>query len=295
MVKRHGASMAPIEAVDRLVDAGQPAWYLKHDIHGLPLDAMVDFAAEEAEAGLLGTYLFMPPDHPLTARHYDWKQQQKAMSAVSALGHRIGLHIDPYFMMEHLGRPLREIMTRLKGEFEACGVEVVTGNMHGNSKYKMVDRNGFGTSFDLFEEIGRQQDYPALSDVDEAVADVIHRERVSLRGVGFTFWTDMPMWSAKHGFVVTNFLTDNQLARRGTIEVLIHADTIGQYRLADRQPPGSRTPSTPREHVAYAEHQSSDLAPISAHLPFDDEALAQQMQRMAGQAVLMLIHPEHYV
>jgi hypothetical protein len=290
-----GATTARVGEVDDLVGRARAALFLKHDVHGLPLDALASFARQEADRGITGTYFFMVPDHPLTARHYGFDEQVDAMGRLASMGHELGLHVDPFFLLHHLGQPLRPLLVDVLASFRDAGLELRCGNMHGNSRFKMPDRNGYGTSFDLFEELGRQPDFPELRDVPDPIAALIRRQRTSIRALGFTHWADMPLWSARHGFVVTNFVTDNFLAKLGTIEVLVHPDPVGSYKLVDRQPPGSRTPAEPRCLVPCPPSADSGALPTgSRDVGFETKELREWFVRLAGRPTLVLIHPEHY-
>lgn len=269
---------------------------LKHDIHDLDLQRLVEFASEEVAQGIVGSYYFMAPGHPLTARSYSPAEQIEAMLRIHALGHEVGLHVDPLFLIDWKKRPLRELMDEMVAQFRSHGLEIVSGNMHGNSQFKGLDRNGYGTSFDLFEEIARQPDYPELRDVDPAVADDIRRHRMRLSEIGLTHWADMPLYSRRFGYVVTQFVTDNQLAKKGSFEVRIDPEAVGQYKLADRQPPGSRSRSVARETIALAKSPPAPhLAAGSHHLALDDEALEDAFVALSAHPTLILIHPQHYL
>jgi len=288
-----GARPARIADVDRLVDEGRAGLFLKHDVHALDLRALQEFAATEADRGLVGSYFFMVPDHPLTARRYRWDEQAEAMRAVNALGHEVGLHVDPYFVVHWRERSLADVLAETLDRFRAADIEVTCGNIHGNSMFKGPDRDGYGTSFDLFEEVARQPDFPNLAALDEETACTIREQRVRLSDHGFARWADMPLYSRRHGFVVTNFLTDNRLGKHGTIEVFVQAEALGQYKLADHQPPGSRNPSAPRATVP-VKPVSSEIPLGSRHHSFGAEALREDLAALARQPLLCLLHPEHY-
>jgi len=293
-----GTTFARLSEIDGFVEAGRPAFILKHDVHGVPLPALLEFAEAERSMGIPGTYFFMAPDHPLTRPAYDFAAQAEAMRAVVAMGHEVGAHLDPYFLMSHCGQSLADVMKDVLARFAGAGVPARFGNMHGNSRHKMPDRDGFGTSFDLFDEIGRQPDHPALAAVPEETAELIRTSRVRLRDLGFTHWADMPLWSSAYGFIVTNFVTDNRLARDGTVEILVHPETRGHYKLADRQPPGSRTPATTRALVpcpaAGDAGAATDPEPGSVVIAFGDEEFERRFRALHSHPVLFLIHPEHY-
>lgn len=289
-----GARFARVDELDECVCKGRPAWFLKHDVHALHLPAMLDVAREQRDAGILGTYLFMAPDHPLTQPAYTPAEQFDAMRQVQALGHQVGVHVDPYFLLHQRGGMLEAILRDLLDTCVREGVPARVGNMHGHSRFKHPDADGFGTMFDLFEEIARQPDFPALGRVPPATRDILRAQRTSLRALGFTHWCDMPMWSAVHGVVTTNFITDNRLAKNGMLEVLTQPQTIGAYALADRQPPGSRTPAAVRQRVPCADATWDGTPPTNAHVPFEQDACQAWFHRLARQPTLFLVHPEHY-
>ncbi|MEE8585240.1 MAG: hypothetical protein V3T83_10360, partial [Acidobacteriota bacterium] len=244
-----GARFARVSEVDGLVERGAPAIYLKHDVHALCLHSLTEFARRERGLGILGSYFFMAPDHPLTRPCYTFAQQARAMRLIRSMGHEIGLHIDPFFLMDCLRMPLPRLLKGVLARFRDEGLQLRVGNLHGNSGFRMLDRNGFETSFDLFREVGRQPDYPVLADLPEETARLIRSSRVSLHEHGFRHWADMPMWSARHGLVVTSYLSDNYLGRRGTLRILVHGDAVARYKLADRQPPHSLAPVAARRYV----------------------------------------------
>lgn len=295
MAQDFGVSFAKISDVDQLVAERKAALLLKHDIHGLNLDRLVEFAEREKKMGISGTYYFMPSDHPVTVKHFDIVAQFDAMRAISALGHELGLHIDPYFQIHQKEQPLDDILRRILDDFATGGVGITNANMHGNSRHKHLDKNNYGTSFDLFAEIGRQQDYPALKDVPEESAVLIRANRVQLKDFGITHWGDMPIWSAKNGFVLTNFMTDNQLGKKGTIELMIRRETSGAYCLAATQPPGSRNIGPIISRVETCEQDESTQF-FHEHVSFDSGAprmIADFLKN--GTPMLFLIHPENYV
>jgi hypothetical protein len=293
--RAEGIRFAKISEVDGAIAAAEPVLLLKHDVHGLSLDALLAFAAREAQMGIRGTYLFMPRDHPVTARHFDFPAQLEAMEVISELGHELGLHVDPYFQIHQKGRPFADCLREIMDEFAAGGIKLRVGNMHGNSRHKHPDRDGYGTMFDLIEEIGRQPDFPALAAVPEESAALIRANRIRARDFGFTHWGDMPVWSARNGFIVTNFMTDNQLGKQGTIEVLTRSETRAAYLLADRQPPGSRNLGSRRTGIATPAPEET-ARPVHERMTFDQEAprrLCEVLTR-GGLPMLFLVHPEHY-
>jgi hypothetical protein len=183
----------------------------------------------------------------------------------------------------------------LQDSFAAHGVEFRIGNMHGNSAHKHPDRNGYGTSFDLFSEIARQPDYPDLSAVPEESAKIIRFNRISLAEHGFSHWGDMPVWSAKLGFVVTNFMTDNRMGRDETYELIVQSETLGAYQIAAKQPPGSRNRAEGKRVPLKDAHQGLIGGPVHGRFRLGEEELRQRLSQAKGVLpLLLLLHPEFY-
>ena len=292
---RSDACFAQLTAIDKHVSRAEGAIFLKHDVHDLDLDRLVSFAERESSLGIVGTYFFMPPEHPRTRKAYSFVDQVSAMRAVAACGHELGLHIDPYFLIAEESRQLETLLRDMLTRFGEHDIAFRVGNMHGNSRHKHPDRDGYGTSFDLFDEVARQQDYPELSRVPSESADIIRANRTSLVGLGFTHWADMPVWSAEHGFVATNFLTDNRFGKEGTFELILDDQTRGAYLLSQSQLPGSRNRS---DGVVVALRDSSPsqlVEPIHERITLLDGALASRFGDAAGiMPLLVLLHPEFY-
>lgn len=288
-----GVEFAPLTEIDRFVENRVAGMFLKHDVHDVELDRLIVFAEREAALDIRGTYFFMTPEHPRTRGTYNFADQIRAMKAVRDLGHELGLHIDPYYQMREQRLPLDEVLRGLRRNFDGHGIEVRIGNMHGNSVHKHPDLDGFGTSFDLFEELTRQRDFPGLARVPEQTAELIRANRVRLTDHGYDYWGDMPLWSARQGIVATNFLTDNRFGTHGTVEALVRPETTGAYYVSAHAVPGSRNlaeggRSVPAHNAATA----SVAAPVSGHFAPD----APEIEALFSQAtpLLMLVHPEFY-
>jgi hypothetical protein len=292
--RKSGGRFAHLTAVDRHVDDRDAAIFLKHDVHDLDVDGLVAFAAREAELRIVGTYFFMPPEHPRTRKAYGFSDQIRAMKAVAASGHELGLHIDPYFLIAEENKSLDVILKDMLATFAQHGVTFRIGNMHGNSRHTHPDLDGYGTSFDLFDEVARQPDYPTLARVPAESAAIIRANRTSLVGLGFTHWADMPIWSAKHGFVATNFLTDNRFGKDGSYELILDAQTRGAYLLCEAQRPGSRNRiDGVTVEVSGAEKDFS--APVHERIMLTDGALAARFgEARRIMPLLVLLHPEFY-
>lgn len=292
---RSGARFARLTDVDRHVAEGEAAIFLKHDVHDLDVDRLAAFAERQARLGILGTYFFMPPEHPRTRKAYGFADQLRAMKAVAASGHELGLHIDPYFLIAKENRSLDALLADMLALFSRHGITFRVGNMHGNSAHRHPDRDGYGTSFDLFDEVARQQDYPELARVPPESAAIIRANRTSLVRHGFTHWADMPVWSARHGFVATNFLTDNRFGKDGTYELILDGQTRGAYLLSPVQGPGSRNRSEGAA-VALRDIQPEECAaPVHERIALVDGTLAARFgEARRIMPLLVLLHPEFY-
>lgn len=287
--------IAPVGAVDEKIDRRTSAFFLKHDVHDLSLDNLLDFAREEINLGVRATYLFMPRNHPRTQKAYTYDEQIRAMHQIKDMGHELGLHIDPYFQMHQKNAVLEKVLDDIMADFRRNGIELKVGNMHGNSQFKHSDVNGFGTSFDLFEEIGRQPDFPALDAVPAQSAEIIRENRVSLVESGFSHWADMPMWSAGLGFVGTNFLSDNNLGKKGSLEIVMREATTNCYYISKSQPPGSRNLAEGGKTIFTHECGQKVDSNISQSFEFFGEDLTNLLSAATDvQPLLMLIHPEFY-
>lgn len=290
-----GSEFLPVKQIGNCLEEGCGAIFLKHDIHGLNLDSLIDFAQEEAGSGIHGTYFFMAPNHPDTLPYYDFSAQAEAMKSIQALGHEIGLHLDPYFLMQHHQQSLDKVLQDCLSAFRDLGLNVQSMNMHGNTGHKHRDKNGYGTSFELFEEIARQPDFPMLEAMHADSAEMVRQNRIRLRDHGISFWADMPIWSAEYGYVVTNFISDNGLGKSGQYELLTHEETANQYAISRYQPPGARNRTQPDRIVACESKSGLDrfgnwkLAFQSAELErlFDTTPFILQPAQI-------LLHPQFY-
>lgn len=287
-LKSTGAGIVPIRNVDTMIEARAPAIFLKHDVHDVDLHSVVAMARDQAAMDIFGTYFFMPFNHPRTRKAYGAEEQREAMREIAAIGHEVGLHLDPYFQIHERQQPLDQILDALRDDFSGLGFDLTVGNTHGNSRHRHVDRDGYGTSFDLFEEVARQRDFPDLAALPEASADLVRANRLRLRDHGFTHWGDTPLWSARWGTVATNYLTDNRFGREGTFEFVVRSETSGAYYLAPHAVPGSRQLAEGGKQLIIGE--STDIP--SGHVPLAELSMRE------GSAwplpLLILIHPEFY-
>lgn len=294
--RQRGVRFARISEVDQLVAERTAAWFLKHDVHGLRLESLLEFAQAEKDIGVFATYLFMDGNHPVTQRHYTFDAQVQAMRRIQAMGHEVGLHIDPLHLIHDRHLPLRSAIVEIFNRFAAEGISFNIGNAHGNTKFNIRDRNGHSSLFEFFEELGRQRDFPVLANLGDEAATLVRSNRVSITDLGFVYWADMPMWSHRNRYIVTHYLSDNMLDKQGTLKVATLPDTVGRYKLLDWHPPTARLAAPVREVVAC--EPSDDAAPsmpIGAfNVAFDGPECRDWFSRLAGQPVLVLIHPEHY-
>lgn len=289
-----GSNFVPLTEADALVDARTAGIFLKHDVHDVELDHLVAFAEREANVGICGTYFFMTPDHPRTLPAYRFDDQIRAMKAVQELGHELGLHFDPYYQMDSGQQSLEKVFRGLHGIFDGHGIQFRIGNMHGNSTYKHPDLDGFGTSFDLFEELSRQRDFPGLSRVPPQSAELIRGNRVRLTDHGYTHWGDMPLWSAKHGMVATNFLTDNRYGADETFEILVRPETTEAYFVSPHAVPGSRNIAGAGQRLVTGGAEENNGIGDSLSGRFALSAPQLKSSLMRAPPFLILIHPEFY-
>ena len=282
-----------ISDVDRHLKDSKAATFLKHDVHGLALEALIDFAGAQRDAGVLGSYFFMPPDHPVTKRHYSFQRQVAAMHELRGMGHELGLHLDPIELIHETKGSLRQSIHDVLARFAREGIQLPIGNTHGNTAHPMRDQNGHTSAFEFFQELGRQGDYPDLANLPVENAQLIRDHRCSVVDLGFTHWADMPMWSQRHRHIVTHFVSDNLLGKDGTLKFATLPDTNGRYKLMDQHPPRARMPGTVREFV-HCGDADANLPIGSFNVALDEDECERWFGRLANQPVLLLIHPEHY-
>ncbi len=288
--KEFGYEFCPLTQLDSYISKNEYPIFIRHDIHDLNLNALLNFAEKEVELNIYGSYFFMPPEHPRTKSAYGFNEQVEAMTAIQEMGHEIGIHVDPYFLIHQKQQSLSLIIETLLSTFAKHGIDVKVGTMHGNSRFKHLDKNGFGTSFDLFEELSRQPDYPRLTALEEDSREIIINHRVSLNKMKFSHWGDQPMWSARNNAVATNYLSDNRLGKQGTFEILIRPETLRNYYLSKQAVPGQT--NLPQEGVTSTE----DIVDFSLHenIPIDSELLTQLAKDNKLGPLLLLLHPEFY-
>lgn len=289
-----GAELLLPEELDAAVHRGDPCWLVKHDVHRLDRVAVLDLARAERDEGVRATWLFMVRGDPMGGSVTRPKDLADTMAAVRELGHEVGLHLDAYHWMTRTGRRLRDLLADELAWLADRDVVVRVGTTHGNARHRHPDLDGYGTAFDLFDELARQPDHPRLANVGEATARIIRTERLALRPLGFTHWLDMPVWSAQHdAFLVPSFVSDNRLGKSGTVEVLTHPEAGADWLLSTHQPPGSRRLAPEPRRIATG---GPPPGRVGTHdIPVDDSALDEAVRALSAVPTLALFHPQFYV
>lgn len=107
---------------------------LKHDIHD-DLDRAVEMARVEHAHDIHGLYFMMGP-HVLNRSFYGAERTWTQLRLIQSLGHRIGLHLDPFVALKQGG--IHEFAARTVAEFAAQGIVLRYGNCHGDRKYEAL-------------------------------------------------------------------------------------------------------------------------------------------------------------
>ncbi|NDV27499.1 hypothetical protein [Desulfovibrio sp. JC010] len=273
-----------------------PFVLLRCDVHAVGPKELICFGRELAKRSLPAAFLFLAPDHPANLGRLSPQEQLTAMRELEGMGHETGVHLDPHYLISGQECSLEDILREMLSVFSANGIKPVTGSIHGNSRYKGLDENGFGTAFDFFAELGRQPDFPKLSNVHPELAESIRRNRISLESLNFDTWIDQPLWTRKNGFMVTNYISDNGLAKSGTLSVTLQPDSMKHLKLADHQPPGALTCTAARELVPLK--GGGMLEPPftgTRNLDFFSAGLDGLVKVLPSVPLLFLLHPQHYV
>lgn len=123
---------------------------IKHDIHH-DIKRTLRLAKLEAEQNIFGVY-FMMPRHDLNAAYYDLEFCWHALREIQAMGHEIGIHVDPFDLItKHAD--LYVGIEKSIDEFRANGLRISVGNLHGNTKFLYTNV----TPFEMFAEYGVQR------------------------------------------------------------------------------------------------------------------------------------------
>ncbi|MFP4052538.1 MAG: hypothetical protein ACLFV7_01580 [Phycisphaerae bacterium] len=270
--------------------------FLKHDVHGVDLASLEHFAGEERDRDIFGTFFFLPPGHPQVGGRWQPDQWVATMQRLEQMGHEVGLHLDGFDLIARTGRPLRDAVGEIVQPLRDAGLTLSCANTHGNTATPTRDRDGYGVMFDLVEETARQPDYPRLANVPPELAETIRTHRCSAADLGFTHFGDLPLWTRTHGLVVTNYLSDNNVGRRGTAMIVVHPQTDQGYKLVDHQPPGSKRSLAAREIIAPREPMPAPAPQVGErHVPFHGPAMDAEWARLITRPCLMLLHPQYYL
>ena len=289
-----GVPVRPVSQVDALAAESTPAVMLKHDVHGVDPDDLVKFARREASLGIRATFLFMPPGHPVTVSSYDLDTQCTMMREILAIGHEVGLHLDPYHLVQDEPDLLEDSLRSVLNRFAERGIEMTVGTTHGNTQDPNRDIDGYETAMDFFSETARHDDFPTLSRVPESSAALIREHRTSLAESGFYVWADLPVWSSASGFTATNYLTDKWLEKRSTFRMHVFEETRGAYYRTERQPPGGLNRPPGGQQVAVSSAGARQLAPGVHELPIDAEVFINLLDHSGALPLLFLAHPQFY-
>ena len=122
---------------------------LKHDIHD-NLDRAVAMARAESALGIYGLYFMMGP-HELNRTFYGSARTWEQLRAIQDMGHRIGLHLDPFDAVCREGS-LYDFIGRTIEDFSRERILVRYGNSHGDSKYETAglrQQDFFAESMDV--------------------------------------------------------------------------------------------------------------------------------------------------
>jgi hypothetical protein len=214
-LKEHGVAFGfPEDLADR---GGQPSLaILKHDIHD-DLNRAVAMAAAESARGICGLYFMMGP-HELNRTFYGSARTWELLRTIQDMGHRIGLHLDPFDALRRNG--LYEFIGRTITEFSREGITIRYGNSHGDSKY---------------ESLGiRQQDFFAESMDRIPITNTSPSKMASQAG----------KYSLEHlaSHFGLEYWVDSRIFQRGVrLQRTVYvSDNAGQIRIRSRGPSSRR-------------------------------------------------------
>lgn len=296
LARREGATFSRVQEIDAGVRNAKPALFVKHDIHASPLDAVMKFAEREVRQKIWGTFFFMLPGHPCTQPVYSPGEQLDAMKAIQSMGHEIGVHLDPFYLIHHFKGALQTILLNALEQIRSHGIDIRTGNIHGHTGYKGLDRNGRGTSFDFFEEIQRQPDYPELRDLDPETAGQIRKHRTTLASLGIDCWADTFLWSRRTGCVELPYLSDNDPAKKGAFRLMNLEGVAGHYAVSDRHPPGAMNAPERRHFIPIAAPESAaQLLTGVTMIPMRISDMEICMAALSKTGAILLLHPQYYI
>jgi hypothetical protein len=132
-----------------------------------------------------------------------------------------------------------------------------------------------------------------LKQVPHATAEILRNNRTNLSLYDINYWGDMPLWSRKNNFIVTNFISDNMLKKQGCLNIVIHEDTIGNYKISNHQPPGSRSVSDAKIYIPII-NSKNNLSKGIFQINFYSNDVDCLFHKLASHAVQFLVHPQFY-
>jgi hypothetical protein len=229
-----GANFVPVSKIDQFLRGKKPAVFLKHDIHNVSPRKLIELAQQEADIGVFGTYFFMSFGHPRVEKFFSPDEQKIMMREIADVGHEIGAHIDALYETRQLGKSLRNAVAEQLDTFEEIVGAVSVANLHGNTAFRTTDNYGNNVVYDLFEELGRQPDYPELRHVAPDVAEYIRDNRISLHDLDLTHWGDSWIWSRDNGLIASGVLSDNWVGKEDTLQVTLNSEEPCAYGLNAR-------------------------------------------------------------
>lgn len=288
-------AFVPVSAIDSYLARRAPAVFLKHDVHNVNPAALIDLAGREAEMGVIGTYFFMSFGHPRGERFYAPADQRRMMREVSAMGHEIGAHFDLFYELRHRGKTVRDALREQIESFAGIAGPIRVVNLHGNSRFKMVDSEGNNLIYDFFDELARHSDYPDLRRVPEEFATTIRRERMSLKELDITHWGDSWIWSRANGMIATNLISDNWMGKHQELAVTTNTADACAYGLNPTMEAGVRDGRHKATWVGVGRTLPTVYAANQFRLKIaGDDVLRFFADALPAAPFVMLLHPEFY-
>jgi hypothetical protein len=290
-----GATFVPVSRIDSLLLSKKPGVFLKHDVHNVSPAKLVRLARDEAEIGISGTYFFMSFGHPRSEGFFSPADQRVMMKEIAALGHEIGAHVDVLYDIRHRGRSLHDCIYEQLEAFSEVSGDLSVANLHGNTSYKITDVHGNNVIYDLFDELGKQLDYPTLKNLTPEVAGFIRANRLSLSSLPISHWGDSWIWSKTNGLIATNWVSDNSMAKQGGFAVAINLVQPCAYGLG---PSPSTAWGDGLEHVSWVSLNTTlteYYRKKTMRFGIAEEATTRFFDEALPTApFVMLLHPEFY-
>ena len=291
----NGAEYSPVRNIDEFLERKKSAVFLKHDVHYANPEKIVEFARSESEIGVFGTYFFMNFDHPIGTKYLSRTDQKYIMRMIKGLGHEVGLHFDPLPIVRDKSLFMGDVLKNQIREIEGVVGSCVSVNLHGNSKFKLVDKSGNNLIYDLFEEISRQRDFPILNNVEDIEAEILRRSRVRVRDYGISYWGDSWIWSARYNLIATNYVTDNWVGKEEKLAIMLNDSNPCAYGLEPVQTIGSREGSVEARWIDCGTNVQLTTQEIGPRPSVWDETADNFFSQIVPSIPLvMLLHPQFY-